>query len=93
MEYQQRVLLPRESKKRGQLLDKMCVIMDLHGLGVGHLSRVNLNALQRLTKIDQNNYPECLGKLFIVNAPWIFGSVWGFIKTFLDKRVQVSYAL
>jgi hypothetical protein len=37
----------------------------------------------------QGNYPECLGKLFIVNAPWIFSTAWGFIKGFLDVRVQV----
>ena len=88
MEYQQRFLLPRESKRRGMLLDKLAVIMDLHGLGRRHLTSIALSALQKQSRIDQDNYPECLGKLFIVNAPWIFSTVWSIIKGFLDKNVQ-----
>jgi hypothetical protein len=29
-----------------------------------------------------------MGKMLIVNAPWIFSAVWGLIKGFLDINVQ-----
>ena len=88
MEYQQRVLFSRESKKRGMLLDKLCVVNDLKGLGSHHLTRLTLGTLKKFSRIDQDCYPECLGKLFIINAPWIFATAWSLIKTFLDKNVQ-----
>jgi hypothetical protein len=88
MEYQQRVLLPQESKRRGVLHDKLCVINDLKGLGSHHLTRLTLGTLKKIARIDQDIYAECLGKLFIINAPWIFSAAWTIIKAFLDKRTQ-----
>jgi hypothetical protein len=88
MEYQQRVLLPMESKKMGRICDKICVINDLKGLGSHHLTRLTLGTLKKIARIDQDIYAECLGKLFIINAPWIFAAAWTIIKSFLDKRVQ-----
>lgn len=33
-----------------------------------------------------NNYPELLGKLFIINAPYIFTAMFCVIKAFLDEN-------
>ena len=38
MEYQLKVLLPQESQRRGELVDKVIVINDLQGLGSQHVS-------------------------------------------------------
>ncbi|KIK53132.1 hypothetical protein GYMLUDRAFT_250563 [Collybiopsis luxurians FD-317 M1] len=35
--------------------------------------------------IDQDRYPECMGKFYIINAPWLFSGVWTVIKPWLDK--------
>lgn len=32
------------------------------------------------------NYPEHLGKSYLVNTPWIFHSMWYVIKAFLDEK-------
>jgi len=42
--------------------------------------------LGNVLKTDQDNYPEILYKMYIVNAPWIFRAVWGAIKGFLDAN-------
>ncbi|KAK1093155.1 cytosolic factor, phosphatidylinositol/phosphatidylcholine transfer protein [Friedmanniomyces endolithicus] len=61
--------LPACSRKSGQLLETCCTIMDMKGSASG---------------ISQNYYPERLGKLYIINAPWGFSSVFSVVKRFLD---------
>jgi len=36
----------------------------------------------------QDYYPERLGKLFIVNAPYIFMKVWQIIYPFIDNKTK-----
>jgi hypothetical protein len=43
-----------------------------------------LNMLRSLTDMDQKAYPERLGKLFIVNSPFVFVKVYSMIKKWLD---------
>jgi hypothetical protein len=31
------------------------------------------------------NYPECLGKCHMVNVPFVFSSMWYFVKGLLDE--------
>jgi len=40
--------------------------------------------LSRASGISQNYYPERLGKLYVINAPWGFAGVFSLIKRFLD---------
>uniref|UniRef100_A0A7S0WUC2 CRAL-TRIO domain-containing protein n=1 Tax=Pyramimonas obovata TaxID=1411642 RepID=A0A7S0WUC2_9CHLO len=36
----------------------------------------------------QDNYPEQLGGAYLVNAPWIFSTIWSAVSVFLDKRTR-----
>ncbi len=40
------------------------------------------------SKLAQDNYPEILGQMFIVNAPYLFSAIWSAIKIFIDKKTQ-----
>jgi len=40
--------------------------------------------VQLASKVAQDNYPEILGRMFIVNAPMLFSAIWTVIKVFLD---------
>lgn len=75
--------LPACSRKAGQLLETCCTIMDLKGVGLGKASQV-YGYVQRASAISQNYYPERLGKLYVINAPWGFSGVFSVIKRFLD---------
>lgn len=44
--------------------------------------------LQKGSGIMQDNYPENLGKMFIVNAPMLFTGVWAMCKSFIDERTR-----
>lgn len=75
--------LPACSRKAGSLLETCCTIMDLKGVGLSKAGQV-YGYVQRASAISQNYYPERLGKLYLINAPWGFGGVFSVIKRFLD---------
>ena len=75
--------LPACSRKSGYLLETSCSIMDLKGVGISKASSV-YGYLQAVSTLSQNYYPERLGKMYIINAPWGFSGVWSFVKRFLD---------
>lgn len=75
--------LPACSRKAGCLLETCCTIMDLKGVGLSKASSV-YGYVQAASGISQNYYPERLGKLYVINAPWGFSTVFSFIKSFLD---------
>jgi CRAL/TRIO domain len=84
--------LPACSRKSGYLLETCCSIMDCKGISLMSAKSV-YSYLQRASAISQNYYPERLGKLYIINAPWGFSSVFAVIKRFLDPvtvaKIQV----
>lgn len=85
--------LPACSRKSGQLLETCCSVMDLKGVGLGKVSSV-YSYVKQASAISQNYYPERLGKLYLINAPWGFSSVFGIIKGFLDPvTVQKIHVL
>jgi len=75
--------LPACSRKSGHLLETCCTIMDLKGVGISKASSVYAY-IQSASGVSQNYYPERLGKLYIINAPWGFSGVFSMVKRFLD---------
>ncbi|KAL5353996.1 cytosolic factor, phosphatidylinositol/phosphatidylcholine transfer protein [Pseudogymnoascus australis] len=75
--------LPACSRKSGHLLETCCTIMDLKGVGISKISSV-YGYVKEASAMSQNHYPERLGRLYLINAPWGFSSVFGMIKSFLD---------
>ena len=80
--------LPACSRKSGHLLETCCTIMDLKGVGLTNVSSV-YGYVGKASGVSQNYYPERLGKLYLINAPWGFSGVFSVIKKFLDP-VTVS---
>jgi hypothetical protein len=75
--------LPACSRKSGFLLETCCTIMDAKGVSLVNAPSV-YGYLKSAAAISQNYYPERLGKLYIINAPWGFSSVFSVVKRFLD---------
>ena len=85
--------LPACSRKAGQLLETCCTIMDLKGVGINRVSSV-VGYVKQASAISQNYYPERLGKLYLINAPWGFSTFFGVVKGFLDPvTVQKIHVL
>jgi hypothetical protein len=74
---------------RGKNVDKQVVIMDLKGLSF-RPDAVGMRVFKETLNIDQQYYPERLHHLFLINAPWIFSSVWAIIKLWLDPVTKTK---
>jgi hypothetical protein len=57
--------------------------MDLKGVGISKVSSV-YSYVKQASAISQNYYPERLGRLYLINAPWGFSGVWSIVKGWLD---------
>lgn len=75
--------LPACSRKAGGLLETCCTIMDLKGVTLTKVPQV-YSYVRQASVISQNYYPERLGKLYLINAPWGFSTVWSVVKGWLD---------
>jgi len=75
--------LPACSRKANALLETCCTIMDLKGVGISKASSAYAY-IQAASAVSQNHYPERLGKLYIINAPWGFSGIFSMVKRFLD---------
>jgi hypothetical protein len=71
-----------QTKKLGRHIETFANILDLKGLGSAH--RKVLKFTKAMTEADQKFYPERLGKLYIINAPWIFPVLYNICKPWLD---------
>lgn len=75
--------LPACSRKAGNLLETCCTIMDLKGVGISKVGSV-YSYIKMASAMSQNYYPERLGRLYLINAPWGFSGVFSVVKGFLD---------
>ena len=51
-----------------------------------HLSAEVRKMMGSISSIDQNNYPEMLGRTCIINAPAVFKFVFAAVKPMFDPR-------
>ncbi|KII96177.1 hypothetical protein PLICRDRAFT_49072 [Plicaturopsis crispa FD-325 SS-3] len=80
--------LPACSKTVGHPVETSCTILDLYNVSLSNFYRVKDYVMQA-SSVGQDRYPECMGKFYIINAPWAFSAVWSVIKPWLDE-VTVS---
>ncbi|CAK9074665.1 unnamed protein product [Durusdinium trenchii] len=83
-----RKTVPEESESVGHLADRIILIIDLWGMGLGHIrfARDFLAVAVRQTVIL---YPETLDRVLVVNAAWSFARLlWPILKQLLHPVTQ-----
>jgi len=74
------------SLRTGERINGITTILDFDGLGFHH--RNCLFVLQKLMEFDKKFYPEYLGKLYVINLPWVGTFLWSAVQVFLDDTTK-----
>lgn len=64
------------ASQQGPLIISTCVILDFTGLNSHHASSKVVDHVKAMVALDNVCYPEILGKMFVINAPWLAGKIY-----------------
>lgn len=73
-----------QTEKLGELVETITGIVDIKDMRLSQVTRDFLALIRCGADIDQKQYPETLGRIYIINAPALFPMVWGWVKPWLD---------
>lgn len=74
------------SHSRPPVIESMSIV-DLSSLSLRNLWTLRSH-LAGASKLNSAYFPETLGTLVLVNTPYFFGTIWGFIEKWFDKGTR-----
>jgi hypothetical protein len=63
-------------------------IMDMQGWQYKMMYQGVFDFIKSLSKIGQDNYPEVMYEMFLVNTPFVFLGVWNIVKFWVDEKTR-----
>ncbi|CAA0821993.1 Phosphatidylinositol/phosphatidylcholine transfer protein SFH6 [Striga hermonthica] len=82
------VRFPACSAAANRHIDSSTTILDVQGLGLMSLTGPVTDFIRTIQKIDNDNYPETLHQMFIINAGPGFRLIWNLVKPLLDPETS-----
>lgn len=87
-------MFPECSKKMEKRVDGNVIILDLKDVGITKLMGGDLMTFgKKMSQIGQDYFPEMLGKMYILNAPWTFAAGWNLAKVWLDEGTKKKISI
>ena len=71
-------------------IEQMTVVVDAAGWGMHLATSEALEFLKGVVAIDNAHYPERMGQMLVVNAPWTLSGVWSMISVLLDPVTKAK---
>ena len=81
-------LMAKRAAACGHHVESVGAVIDLKGLGMKHFSKDTYSVLKAISALCSDHYPETLGKMCIINAPYFFQIAWNMIRRWLDERTK-----
>lgn len=83
-------MFPAASEAAGRQIFTVTVVVDLKDARLADFFKYKelRDLLKRMTLIDQDNYPEQMGSMMVINTPLLFRTIWKVLKRWMDKRTQ-----
>ncbi len=77
------------TKKFGRHIETFAMVLDLNGVTFGN----NNDFLALASENDNNNFPERLGRIIVINTPWVFPFFWKIASPFIDAKTKAKIAV
>jgi hypothetical protein len=81
---------PACSAVAGKRIERGLTIMDMTGGGVTTANKQVYGLVKLAAQVGSDYYPEIMGNLYIVNAPFLFAGIWTIIKSFIDEKTRAK---
>lgn len=79
--------LREQTVKHDRLIDKMVVVQDMNGFGL-RSHRKLMTILSQVTTMRNENYPQILKRLVVINAPRVIDMAFNLVKPLLRERTR-----
>ena len=83
----------RLTEQLGVTVYKQIVILDMAGLGMGHIGSKFRGPVAEIVVLLQQMYPEGTHRIFIINCPFAFRAVWSAVKSFVSEQTQQNIVI
>jgi hypothetical protein len=83
-------LCKQQSLRLGYVVETFVGIVDVKDMRVFQITRDFLALTRAIADVDQGQYPETLGRIYVVNAPSAFPTVYAMIRPWLDPVVAAK---
>jgi len=81
-----RRMCKENSDKFGHPVEQVIYIMDLKGIGTKHLWVNGLEVFQEIARLVETHTPEIVYRVYVLNAPALFPTIYQLIKPVIDER-------